>query len=131
MSDNASRRGNVRRIGADENRLAHDGGALADDQAAAAAVVRAANLAPFATALELGLAGLEQNVDADRVDLLGVVDAVLAALEPGFALGRAHELDFYILSSEEAFVARDQPRKRKDGASGDIVGDFSRQRRPR
>src|ERR1051326_4397444 len=116
MSDNASRRGNVRRIGADENRLAHDGGALADDQAAAAAVVRAANLAPFATALELGLAGLEQNVDADRVDLLGVDDAVLAALELGFALRRAHEFHLDVLGGEEAFVARHQPRNRKAGA---------------
>jgi hypothetical protein len=70
-------------------------------------------------------------VDADRVDLFRVVDAVLAALEPGFALRRADECDLDILGGEEAFVARDEPRKGEDGASGDIVGDSSRQRPPR
>jgi hypothetical protein len=81
--------------------------------------------------MELGLAGLEQNVDADRVDLLGIVDAALAALECSFALRRAHELNLNVLSGEESFVARDQPRKGKDGPSGDIVCDSSRQRAPR
>jgi len=70
-------------------------------------------------------------VDADRVDLLGVVDAVLAALEPGFALRRAYELDFNVLVGKKAFVPGDKPGEGEYGASGYIVGDFSRQRRPR
>jgi hypothetical protein len=56
---------------------------------------------------------------------------VLAALELRFALRRAHELDFDVFGGEKTFVARDQPRKGKDGPSGDIVGDSSRQRAPR
>src|SRR5581483_1989453 len=70
------------------------------------------------------------NVDADRVHLLRIADAALAALELGFALRRAHELDFDVLGGEKAFVARDEPRKGKDGASGDIVGDSFRQKGP-
>src|SRR5690349_21169457 len=102
---------NVRRIGTNENRLAHDRSAFADDHTAAAAVIGTPDLPPFAPALELRFAELEEHVHADGVDLAGIRDRALAALEPWFALGRAHELDFEILGSEQTLVPRDEPRE--------------------
>ena len=119
----------VRRIWADENRLAYNRCAFADDHTAAATVIRAPNLTPLAPALELNFAELEEHVHADRVDQTVVDDRALAAFEPRFTLGRADELDFEILGGEQTLVPRDQPRERKDRASGDVVGDFFRQPR--
>jgi hypothetical protein len=84
----------IRRIRANQDRLAHHGGAFADDETAAAAVVRAADLAPFTAALKLRVAGLEQNVVAPRIDLLVIADRTLAPFESRLALRRAHE--FYL-----------------------------------
>jgi len=69
-------------------------------------------------------------VHADGVDLNVVRYRVLAAFKPRLALGRADELDFEILGGEQAIVPRNEPRKRKDGASGNVIGDFLRQARP-
>ena len=121
----------IRGVGADQDRLADDGGALANDQAAAMAVVRTADLAPLAAAVKLRLAELEQDVVARGLHLFVVLDGARTPLELRFALGRTHELDFQALGGEQTLVPGYQPGKREDGASGDIVDDLFWQRLPR
>jgi hypothetical protein len=51
-------------------------------------------------------------------------------LESFLAPRRAHQLNLKLLRSKQAFVSRDKPGERENGAAGDITGDLPDQRLP-
>lgn len=116
---------NEGRVGADHDRLADDGGALAYDQAAAITIVGAANLAPLAAAVELSLAELEKLMNVGRIHQVRIFGGSARAL------GSAHELNLEFFLREQPLVSGHEPRKGENGAAPYVAGNFSIQWSPR
>ena len=94
----------IRGVGADHDGLANDGSALADDQATAFAIICAADLAPFTTAVELSLPKLEKEMDVS-----GVYPVRIPYRKSPLALRSAHELNLKLFRSEQALVSGNMP----------------------
>src|SRR5262245_1652923 len=108
----------IRRISTHNDSLTHNGGTFANDSPAELAIIGAADLTPFTTALKLSFAALEKQMVTYGIGLIGT------SLESFLTFRRAHELNLKSFLSKQALIPGNKPRQRENSAAGDITGNF-------